>query len=206
MCTGTTRTCVTTCGRGAGTHGGRFESTHGSFWDGHTEEREGERRERGRRSLSVLLTVRRAQVELSRASERFTERKPLVLTHSRFENKSTTTRSRVLQSVAIPDEAVELHFILRDTTHNTQPLRHTTHNTTHTQKHAHATAPTHTLQPTHPTPLSSPPSPHPSPSHTHTQTHMYMHVYLCMCKYMHIYMCICISISVSACVSVSVSV
>ena len=36
---------------------GRFESTHGGFWDGHTEER-GERKERERRgwSPSVLLT------------------------------------------------------------------------------------------------------------------------------------------------------
>ena len=37
---------------------GRFESTHGGFWDGHTEER-GERREWMRRSPSVLLTMRR---------------------------------------------------------------------------------------------------------------------------------------------------
>ena len=34
---------------------GRFQSTHGGFWDGHTDER-GERRERGGGSPSVLLT------------------------------------------------------------------------------------------------------------------------------------------------------
>ena len=36
VCTGTTPACVTTCGRGACTHGGRFEFTHGGFLDGHT--------------------------------------------------------------------------------------------------------------------------------------------------------------------------
>ena len=31
LCTGITRTCVSTCARGASTHGGRFESTHGGL-------------------------------------------------------------------------------------------------------------------------------------------------------------------------------
>ena len=42
VCTGTTRTCVSTCARGAG--------THGDVLNGHTGER-------GRRSPSILLTT-----------------------------------------------------------------------------------------------------------------------------------------------------
>ena len=33
MCTGTTRTCVTTCGRGAGTHGDVLNLHTEVFWD-----------------------------------------------------------------------------------------------------------------------------------------------------------------------------
>ena len=38
---GTTRTCVSTCVRGADTHGNVFERTHRDVVDGHTEKREG---------------------------------------------------------------------------------------------------------------------------------------------------------------------
>ena len=48
VCTGTRRTCVATCGRGAGTHGGVFDSTHVGSLDGHTGERRGKEGE-GRR-------------------------------------------------------------------------------------------------------------------------------------------------------------
>ena len=37
VCTGTKRTCVQTCARGAGTHGDVFERTHGDVLSGHTE-------------------------------------------------------------------------------------------------------------------------------------------------------------------------
>ena len=42
VCTGTTRTHVSTCARGTGRHTrGRFERTHGDVLSGHTERREG---------------------------------------------------------------------------------------------------------------------------------------------------------------------
>ena len=58
-------------------HTGRFESTHGGFLDGHTEER-------GKRGRGEGVTVssanhETAHVELSRALERFTERNPWFL-------------------------------------------------------------------------------------------------------------------------------
>ena len=46
-----------------------------------------------------------AHVRLS-LDPRGSPKKPLVLTHSRSENRSRTTRSRVLQSFALPDEPV----------------------------------------------------------------------------------------------------
>ena len=57
---------------------GRFQSTHGGFWDGHTEER-GERRERGGGVTVSSANHETAHVESSRASERFTERSPWFL-------------------------------------------------------------------------------------------------------------------------------
>ena len=56
--TGTTRTCVTTCGRGAGTHGDVL-NLHTEVFETDTRGRGGERRERGGGSPSVLLTMRR---------------------------------------------------------------------------------------------------------------------------------------------------
>ena len=56
VCTGTTRTCVTTCGRGVGTHGDVLNLHTEIFW---TDIRGGEEGEGGRgegRSPSVLLT------------------------------------------------------------------------------------------------------------------------------------------------------
>ena len=50
-----------------------------------------------------------AHVGLSRASE-VHHKKPLDLTHLRFENRSRTTRSRFLQSFAIPDKAVQVQL------------------------------------------------------------------------------------------------
>ena len=57
---------------------GRFESTHGGFWDGHTEQR-GERRERGGGSPSVLLTKKSPRRVLT-WPHKFTERNPWILT------------------------------------------------------------------------------------------------------------------------------
>ena len=54
---------------------GRFESTHGGFWDGHTEERGGKEGE-GRGVTISSANHETAHVELSRALERFTERTP----------------------------------------------------------------------------------------------------------------------------------
>ena len=59
VCTGTTRTCVTTCGRGTSTHGDVLNLHTEAFWDGHTEEREGKEGEVRRGSPSVLQTMRR---------------------------------------------------------------------------------------------------------------------------------------------------
>ena len=85
VCTGTTRTCVTTCGRGAGTHGDVLNLHTEVFSAGHTGREEA--RERGRVSPSVLL-------------ERFIhQKKPVDLhhyhfEHFKFENRSRTTRAR----------------------------------------------------------------------------------------------------------------
>ena len=63
----------------------------------------GEGKEGERRRVKVSsANHEKAHVELSRALE-VHRKKPLVLTHSRFENRSRTTRSRVLQSFALPD-------------------------------------------------------------------------------------------------------
>ena len=86
---------------------GRFECTHGGFLDGHTGKRGRKEGVGGRGPPSVLLTkiCQRRVITCFREVHR---KKPLVLTNSRFENRSRTTRSRVLQSFALPDEAV--HF------------------------------------------------------------------------------------------------
>ena len=74
---------------------GRFECTHGG---GRGEGRAGHRQ---------FCLPKFAHVRLS-LDPRGSPKKPLVLTHSRSENRSRTTRSRVLQSFALPDEPV--HF------------------------------------------------------------------------------------------------
>ena len=140
--------------------------THG----GEGGEKEGE----GREVTVSSANHETAHIELSRALERFTERNPWFNTHSRFENRSRTTRSRVLQSFALPDEAVEGHC----------------GGNQHTQ---------HTYAP----PLPSPLLPSLSHTH-HAQrkrtlymhVNMYVHVYLC------IYVCICICICRCACICV----
>ena len=71
---------------------GRFESTHGGFLDGHTGERE-ERKER-EREVTVSSAYREKPTKSSHSAPQVHRKKPLVLTHSRFENRSRTTRSR----------------------------------------------------------------------------------------------------------------
>ena len=74
---------------------GRFECTHGG---GRGEGRAGHRQ---------FCLPKFAHVRLS-LDPRGSPKKPLVLTHSRSENKSRTTHCRFLQSFALPDEPV--HF------------------------------------------------------------------------------------------------
>ena len=125
MCTGTTPACGNTCARGAGTHGDVLNLHTEVFWTD-TRERGEERKERGGGSPSVLLTKKSPRRVLTWPPQ-VHHKKPLDLTHSRFENRWRTTRSRVLQSFALPDEAVELHFYLEGNFGGESA--HTTHNT-----------------------------------------------------------------------------
>ena len=84
----------------------RFEFTRGDFLDGHTGRREGREREGCHRQFcspkfapGVITCFREVH-----------RKKPLDLTHFQFENRSTTTFSRVLQSFALPDEAVQFQL------------------------------------------------------------------------------------------------
>ena len=153
---------------------GRFESTHGGFFWTDT---------RGEMGVTVSSAYQEKPTKSSHLAPQVHRKKPLDLTHSRFENRSRTTRSRVLQSFALPGEAVELHFYLEGNFGGIS-----THNTEHT--HTHTDPPTTTLLPS------------PSPSHTHTHTHMYMHV----CMYMHVYLCMCVYAHVDVYVHVYVHV
>ena len=89
-----------TCGRGAGTHGDVLNLHTEVFW---TDTR-GER-ERGGVTVSSA-NHETAHVELSRASEKFTERNPWFL-----RTQGLRTSREQLQSFALPDEAVELRFL-----------------------------------------------------------------------------------------------
>ena len=68
----------------------RFEWTHGEQ----------------KKVIGQFCLPKFAHEGLSRASPK----KPLDLTHFQFENRPTITCSRVLQSFALPDEAVELQL------------------------------------------------------------------------------------------------
>ena len=88
---------------------GRFERTHGGVSNLHTGEGGREEEEERRGGSSSVLLVKMARVEFSRASE-VHRKKPLDLNHFQFENRSRTTCPRVLQSFAVPDQAVELQL------------------------------------------------------------------------------------------------
>ena len=64
VCTGTTPACVTTCGRGAGTHGDVLNLHKEGFFV-HTHGREGERRERGEGGHRQFCLPRKAHEEFS---------------------------------------------------------------------------------------------------------------------------------------------
>ena len=92
----TTRTCVSTCARGTGTHGDVLNlHTEGVLYI-HTV---------SRGSSSVLLT-KFAHVLLSRDSE-VHQRNQWIFTIFKCENRSRATRCRFLQTFAVPDEAVQ---------------------------------------------------------------------------------------------------
>ena len=104
----------------------RFERTHGE--------------RRGGGSSSVLLTkiCPRGVITCPRGSTK----KPMHVTYFQFENRSRTTRCRVLHLFASPEHTVQLQ------THDTRHTQTCTHNTTthsNTQQHSteHATAQKH---------------------------------------------------------------
>ena len=205
---------LTTCGRGARTHGDVLNLHTEIFW---TDTR-GRGKGGGKEGEEVGVTVssanhETAHVELSRASERFTERNPWFLP---IQGLRTSREQHVPESSNHSLYLIRLfsfsnlegncggnqhthttHTVTNTKTQTPTQRNHTTH-TTHTYAPTHTHQPTH--QPTHPPPLLSPPSP--SPSHTHTQTHMYMHVFM----YMHVCMCICVCICICICVCFCVRV
>ena len=161
MCTGTTRTCVTTCGRGVGTHRDVLNLHTEVSWTDTRGGGGGGRRERGGR-VTVSSAHQNLHTGLSPASERFTERKPLDLPNFKFENRSKTTRARFVQSFALPDKLLSSSYPAGhcggNDKHNTHPPTHhhhhyslpplppthTTHPHDHIHKHKHQHKETHT--------------------------------------------------------------
>ena len=136
---------------------GRFESAHGRFWDGHTEERGGKEGEG--RGVTVSSAIHEtAHVELSRASERFTERNPWFLP---IHGLRTGREQHVLES---SNHSLYLMKLLRDTA-----VGISTHNT-HIRTNTYS-------PPTHPPPLSS----------MYTHVYMCMCVYAYVYVYVHVY-------------------
>ena len=85
VCTGTTPACVSTCGRGAGTHGDVLNLHKEGFLYIHTEERgRGEREERG---VTVSSAYREKPTKSSHLAPQVHRKKLLDLTHSKFENR-----------------------------------------------------------------------------------------------------------------------
>ena len=150
----------------------RFARTHGSVLNRHTEvfwtdtRGRGRRGRRGEGGVTISSAYQEKPTKSSHLAPQVHRKKPLDLTHSKFENRSRTTRSRVLQSFALPDEPVS--NLEKISTHNTHKHQHNTH----THQHILTNPPTHPPNTTLLPSLSST-----SPSHTHTQTHMYM----CIC-------------------------
>ena len=139
----------------------------------HTREG-GERKGQGW-SSSIFCFPKFAHVGLSRASE-VHHKKPLHLTHSRFP---------IPPIIRLPDEAVVLHFILRDTT------------TTHTTTHNHSNTQQHTQTHTHQHILTNPPTHRPTQHHSpslpplllslpHANAHVHARVFVYVCAYAYV--------------------
>ena len=150
---------------------GRFERTHGGFWDGHTEEKGGKEGEGSGVTVSSA-NHETAHVELSRALERFTVRNPWFLP---IQGLRTSREQHVPESSNHSLYLMKLLssiIILRDTaegisTHNTQ-IRTNTHS------------------PTHPPPLPSPPLPPPlPPPPTRTRKRTCTCTCICVCVFLH---------------------
>ena len=165
LCTSTTRTCVTTCARGAGTHGDILNLPTEVFWTD-TRGRGGcERRGDGRGGHRQFCSPKFARRVITCFRE-VHRKKPL----GSYPFKVWEQVENTFQSFALPDEPVEGHCGRN---------QHAQHTRTH--QHIPTHPPTH--RPTHHHSL-------PSLSHTHTQTQTqtYMHVY----RYMHVYLCMCV--------------
>ena len=173
MCFNKCAWCQCTRGRLESTHGKRFESTHG----GHRQ----------------FCLPKFAHIGLSRAPE-VHRKKPLDGIRFQFEKRSRITCSRVLQSFALPDEAVPTPALLgkrwREPTVrwfdlSFAPMKQVLRTIcalvspdcallTDTQPQPHTTTTTHT---TH--------TPHTHHTHTHNTRHIHIHIYIHI--YRHIY-------------------
>ena len=185
VCTGTTRTCVTTCARGAGTHGDVLHLHTEVFWTD-------TRRAGGHRQCCL---PKFGHVWSSRASE-VHHKKPMDLTHFQFEN-----RSREQHVADSSKHSLCLMKLLRDTAEGIST--HNTHQHTHTHQHILTHRPTHHHLPSLPTlPLPHPhahanahvhvhvPVPVPVPVHVHVNVYVYVYVYM----YMYVYVFECVSV------------
>ena len=176
MCTGTTRTCGNTCACGAGTHGDVLNLHTEVFWTD-TRGRRGRRRERRGRVTVSSANHETAHIELSRASERFTERNPWFLP---TQGLRTGREQHVPES---SNHSLYLMKLLRDTAEGIRT--HNTHIRTNTY------SPTH--PPTDPPPLPFPPYP-PSPTRARTRKRTCTCTCICTCS------CICVCACVCVCV------
>ena len=139
---------------------GRFESTHGGFWDGQTGERGGKEGEGSGVTVSSA-NHETAHVELSRASERFTERNPWFLP---IQGLRTSREQHVPESSNHSLYLIRLFSFSNLDRKLRRESAHTTHTITNTKTpHNTHTQHTHTHQPTHP-PTHGPTDP---PNTTH---------------------------------------
>ena len=152
VCTSTTRTCVTTCGRGAGTHGDVL-NLHMEVFGTDTRRRMEEKRERGGGLTVSSANHETAHVELSRALERFTERNPWFLPIQGLRKGREQHVPESYNHSLYLMKLLSSIFILRDTAEGTS-----THNT-HKRTNTHS--------PTHPP--TDPPTTTPLPSPSHVQ-------------------------------------
>ena len=172
---------------------GRFESTHGGFWDGHTEEMEGKEGERREVTVSSA-NHETVHVELSRASERFTERNPWFLP---IQGLRTSREQHVPES---SDHSLYLMKLLRDTAEGIS-----THNTHIRTNHILTNPPTHRPTHHHSPSLPTLPLPH---AHAHANAHVhapvYVHarvfVYVCVYAYVDVYVHVYVYVFVFVCV------